>query len=130
MKTAKLLMSGLMLSAVVSANALLSNGCSTSGTEGDTCNPLVLQDECNSGLHCTQTTCAYAYCCPVSGTSSNQNCNFGGCPDQDAQADADDDDAQDIDSASPVDSGDGFDAGSIDASDAASAADAPDDADQ
>jgi hypothetical protein len=127
MKTSKFFISGLMLSAVVSAIALLANGCDTSGGEGDTCNPLVVQDECNSGLHCTQTTCTYAYCCPTSGTSSNPNCNFGGCPDQDAQADADND-AQETDSASPQDSGGGFDAASTDASDAASAPDAPDDA--
>jgi hypothetical protein len=127
MKTSRFAMTGLILSTVVSAIAL-ANGCSVSGNEGDTCNPLVLQDECNAGLHCTQTTCTYAYCCPVSGTSSNENCNFGGCPDQDAQADADDD-AEEIDSASSEDSGNGFDAGSTDASDAASTADAPDDAD-
>jgi hypothetical protein len=123
MKITKFAMTGLMLGAVVSAIALVANGCSVSGNEGDTCNPLVLQDECNAGLQCTQTTCTYAYCCPVSGTSSNTNCNFGGCPEQDAQADA-----QDADSATNEDSGNAVDSGSTDSSDAASAADALDDA--
>lgn len=127
MRLSKVTYAAVTLGVLISGLVLLANGCLTGGNEGDTCNPLVAQDECHSGLQCTQTTCTYAYCCPASGTSSNQNCNFGGCPDQDAEADADDD-APGTDDASIDDSSAGFDAGSTDASDAASVADAPDDA--
>ena len=85
-------LASVMLSIFVSAIVLVANGCQTGGNEGDTCNPLVTQDECHSGLQCTQTTCTYAYCCPTSGSSANQNCNFGGCPSDDAGDDAASDD--------------------------------------
>jgi hypothetical protein len=129
MKTSKFAMTGLLLGAVLSTLAFVGNGCDVNGSEGDTCNPLVQQNECNSGLQCTQTTCTYAYCCPISGTSSNPNCNFGGCPDQDAEADADDDDASETDATPIGDSSTGLDAApAVDASDAALITDAPDDA--
>lgn len=63
---------------------VLVGGCKieTGGDEGWVCNPLVLQDECNTGLHCTPASCGgTAYCCPVSGKSSDPNCNQPGCVD-------------------------------------------------
>jgi hypothetical protein len=62
----------------------LGNGCDTGGKEGDVCNPLVLRDECNDGLHCRQATCSTAYCCPTARASTDPNCNAQGCPDMDA----------------------------------------------
>jgi hypothetical protein len=69
------------LCALVATLVALGNACDTGGSEGEVCNPLVLQDECNAGLHCQQTTCSTAYCCPTNGSSSDPNCNAGGCPD-------------------------------------------------
>ena len=70
--------------AVVIALVALGGGCDIGGKAGDICNPLVLQDECNSGLHCTLATCSVAYCCPTNGSSTDPHCNAAGCPDTDA----------------------------------------------
>ena len=99
-------------------------GCETGGKEGDRCNALVLQDECNAGLHCKLATCSEAYCCPTNRTSTDPHCNAEGCPDPDAGDDGGTDAAADgavdsgvdaavdaaVDSASdagPTDGGDG-----------------------
>ena len=75
----------LALGVVVVVGLLAFGGCETGGKVGDRCNPLVQQDECNSGLHCQLVTCSVAYCCPTSGSSSEPNCaNAEGCPDPDA----------------------------------------------
>ena len=43
--------------------------------EGERCNPLLFNDECNPGFQCTYpANCGVAYCCPTSGPSSNANC--------------------------------------------------------
>lgn len=95
MRSSTLQVGSLLFGTFLAVVALVGNGCQTSGNEGDTCNSLVSEDECHSGLHCTQTTCTYAYCCPTSGVSSNPNCNFGGCPADDAGDDAADDSGDD-----------------------------------
>lgn len=92
-----------LLGVVVFAIASIANACNVSGREGDTCNPLVVQDECDPGLHCTQTSCAHAYCCPTNGTSSKPNCNLGGCPDDDASAG--DDASSEVDAADAAEDG-------------------------
>jgi hypothetical protein len=57
--------------------AVTGTGCNES-QEGDRCNPDLSHDECNSGLSCQQPVdCPENYCCPVSGTSSNPNCQTG-----------------------------------------------------
>jgi hypothetical protein len=66
--------------------ALTTNGCNE-GAEGDRCNPNLIssspaatynEDECGSGLTCTQPMfCPENYCCPTSGVSSNPNCQPG-----------------------------------------------------
>jgi hypothetical protein len=92
------------LAALSALGALLvasTNGCDdTGGKEGDRCNPLVLHDECNDGLHCTQATCSEAYCCPTGRSSSDPHCNNqAGCPDTDGGDEAG------ADSASPAEAG-------------------------
>jgi hypothetical protein len=72
------------LSAVVVALVALAGGCETGGKEGDRCNPLVLQDECNARLHCQAATCSESYCCRTDGTSGDPHCQAAGCPDPDA----------------------------------------------
>jgi hypothetical protein len=73
---------------VVAAAVVVMGGCDLGGKEGDRCNPLVLRDECNAGLHCRLATCAAAYCCPTDRASSDPNCNAPGCPDNDGGVDA------------------------------------------
>jgi hypothetical protein len=68
--------------ALVTVLVALGGGCETGGEEGDRCNALVLQDECNAGLHCTLATCSVAYCCPRDRSSTDPNCNGAGCPDE------------------------------------------------
>jgi hypothetical protein len=74
------------LSLVAGGVVILEGACETGGKEGWKCNPLVLQDECSSGLRCTSATCSEAYCCPTSGSSTDPHCgsNVEGCPDPDA----------------------------------------------
>lgn len=72
------------LSALVGALVALASACETGGKEGDRCNPLVLQDECNGGLHCRPATCSEAYCCPTARSSADPHCIAEGCPDPDA----------------------------------------------
>ena len=99
--------------AVTSAGA----GCETGGKEGDRCNPLVLRDECSSGLRCRRLTCALAYCCPAgeSAQSGDPNCQGGdGCPSEDeadASADADGSatDAEPLEAEADAPSSDGSD---------------------
>jgi hypothetical protein len=74
------------LTAVAAALAVLAGACDTGGAEGDRCNPLVQQDECDNGLHCTAATCSESYCCRIDGTSSDPHCHAEGCPDPDAGA--------------------------------------------
>ena len=112
------------LGTVVAALVALGSGCEIGGKEGDRCNALVLQDECNAGLHCKLATCSEAYCCPTNRTSTDPHCNAEGCPDPDAGDDGGTDAAADgavdsgvdaavdaaVDSASdagPTDGGDG-----------------------
>jgi hypothetical protein len=90
-------------------------GCDIGGKAGDRCNPLVLQDECNSGLHCTVATCSEAYCCPTNGSSTDPHCNATGCPDTDAG----DDGGADAADASDGARGDASDGGSEAGADAA-----------
>jgi hypothetical protein len=66
--------------AVVAMLLALGGGCELLGKEGDRCNALVQQDECNAGLHCKLATCSEAYCCPTDRSSSDPNCNTVGCP--------------------------------------------------
>jgi hypothetical protein len=66
---------------------VVAGACNLGGDEGDRCNPLVLQDECNAGLHCRYATCSQAYCCPTDHASAEPNCAGAGCPDTDAAAD-------------------------------------------
>jgi hypothetical protein len=55
-------------------------------SEGSRCNPLLFNDECNSGFTCTYPkNCGVAYCCPTSGPSDNANCQA--CPAADAGMD-------------------------------------------
>jgi hypothetical protein len=67
--------------AVLLASALFlasTHGCNQ-GREGDRCNPSLAmgEDECGSGLSCTQPTdCPENYCCP-SGPSMNPFCQPG-----------------------------------------------------
>jgi len=57
--------------------AVTGTGCNQD-QEGDRCNPDLSHDECNAGLSCQQPVdCPENYCCPVSGTSSNPNCQPG-----------------------------------------------------
>jgi hypothetical protein len=57
--------------------AVTGTGCNES-QEGDRCNPDLSHDECNAGLSCQQPVdCPENYCCPISGTSSNPNCQPG-----------------------------------------------------
>lgn len=102
----------------VTVGALTFGGCETGGKEGDRCNPLVLQDECNSGLHCTLVTCSVAYCCPTNGSSTDPSCaNAEGCPDPDAgDAEAEGGDAE-VEAA--AEAGTGTDAGADADADAA-----------
>jgi hypothetical protein len=67
---------------------VVAGACALGGKEGDRCNPLVLQDECNAGLHCRYATCSEAYCCPTDRASTDPNCTAAGCPDTDAGADS------------------------------------------
>ncbi len=55
--------------------------CTIGGNEGDVCNPLVLRDECQGNLRCTETTCSEYHCCPIDHPSSNASCRVEGCPD-------------------------------------------------
>jgi hypothetical protein len=60
------LLTGLVaLGGVGVAMVALVGGCETGGNEGDRCNPLVQQDECDNGLHCKAATCSESYCCPI-----------------------------------------------------------------
>jgi hypothetical protein len=70
--------------AALSISLFIGLGCETGGNEGDVCNPLVQQDECDNGLSCQQITCAKAYCCPTGGSSNDPNCNGDHCPSDDA----------------------------------------------
>ena len=101
---------------VVAALAVLGSACEIGSKEGDKCNALVLQDECNPGLHCKLATCSEAYCCPTNRTSTDPHCNAEGCPDPDAGDDGGTDAAADGGSEAAVDSG--TDAASDGASDA------------
>ncbi len=48
------------------------------GQEGDRCNPSLSHDECNTGLSCQQPpSCPENYCCPITGTSTDPNCQPG-----------------------------------------------------
>ncbi len=76
------------LTAAVAALAALAGACDSGGAEDDRCNPLVQQDECDNGLHCTAATCSESYCCRVDGTSSEPHCHADGCPGPDAESDA------------------------------------------
>ena len=79
------LITGLVvLGAVGVALVAVAAGCDTGGNEGDRCNPLVQQDECDNGLHCQAATCSESYCCPTNRTSTDPHCNAVGCPDTDA----------------------------------------------
>ncbi len=77
-----------VVGAAVAAIVVFGGGCETGGDEGNKCNPLVLRDECNSGLRCTPASCSEAYCCPTARSSSDPHCNAEGCPAPDAGADA------------------------------------------
>jgi len=92
---------------LVALVAVVSGACTLGGNEGDVCNPLVLRDECNSGLHCKAASCTISYCCPVNGQSGDPNCSAPGCPDADGGdeggADAD---AGSADAGSPSDASD------------------------
>ncbi len=93
------------LGGFLAAFLVIGNGCNeTGGKEGDRCNALVQQDECNSGLHCQQVTCDRTYCCPTNGASTNPNCHGDGCPD-----------AGDGGDAGPAETGSGASADSADA---------------
>ncbi len=79
------LLTGLsVLGGVGVALVALAGGCETGGNEGDRCNPLVQQDECDNGLHCQAATCSESFCCPTNRTSTDPNCNAAGCPETDA----------------------------------------------
>jgi hypothetical protein len=83
-----------LVSAILGALVCIAGGaCTLGGDEGDVCNPLVLRDECNSGLHCKAASCTTSYCCPVDGSSSDPNCNAPGCPDTDGGSPSDAGDA-------------------------------------
>ena len=59
---------------------LLAAGCGAPGL-GERCNPLLFQvsDQCAKGLSCTYPAhCGVAYCCPISGTTSDPSCQA--CP--------------------------------------------------
>jgi hypothetical protein len=109
----------LALGGFLAAVAVIGNGCETGGKEGDRCNALVEQDECNSGLHCQQVTCDRTYCCPTNGSSREPNCNGDGCPSEDA-GDEGGESGADADLEA---SDDGGDSSIPDAADAADAAD-------
>jgi hypothetical protein len=70
-----------LAAAVGALSGVVGNACDMGGNEGERCNPLVLRDECNSGLHCTPASCSEAYCCPVNGSSNDPHCHGAGCPD-------------------------------------------------
>jgi hypothetical protein len=95
-----------VLSAVVAILIAIAAACEIGGDEGDKCNPLVLQDECKSGLHCKAATCSESYCCPTDRASTDPHCSAEGCPNTDAAAAVD---AGTTGSA--ADGGDGGDAG-------------------
>jgi hypothetical protein len=64
----------------ISTVVLLLAGCHPD--EGERCNPMLFNDECNSGFSCTYPqNCGVAFCCPTTGTSSNPNCQA--CPGSD-----------------------------------------------
>lgn len=74
------------LAAVVAAALLAAttHGCNQ-GAEGNRCNPNLIgtspmydEDECGSGLSCTQpSSCPESYCCPTTGPSANPYCQAG-----------------------------------------------------
>ncbi len=60
--------------------SVVSVGCNQ-GAEGDRCNPDLSHDECGSGLSCQQPAeCPENYCCPVTASSANPNCQPGCTP--------------------------------------------------
>ena len=67
--------------------ALLAAVTSCSGPkQGERCNPLLFSDECGAGSMCTYpANCGVAYCCPVTGGTTNPNCQA--CPAPDAGTD-------------------------------------------
>lgn len=76
-------MTRLLLSLGISALLLAGAGCSPG--EGERCNPMLFNDECSQGLKCTfPAGCGVSFCCPVSTSSSNANCQQ--CPVQDGGA--------------------------------------------
>jgi hypothetical protein len=107
------LVAGLVaLGAVSVALVMLGGGCDTGGNEGDRCNPLVQQDECDDGLHCQAATCSESYCCPTERTSADPRCSAAvGCADPDAEAgpevDAGAETGSDVASPPALDAGDG-----------------------
>jgi hypothetical protein len=109
--------------AIIAIVGVLGNGCAGGTKEGERCNPLVLQDECNAGLHCKLATCSEAYCCPTDRSSTDPHCNAEGCPEEtdagheggsdEGAADGGSDGGNDatVDSASDTDASDGGDSG-------------------
>lgn len=70
----------LAIAVTLTGCVFFANGCEIGGNEGDKCNPLVLQDECDSHLRCTQVTCGAFYCCSPDGTSESSLCKGDFCP--------------------------------------------------
>jgi hypothetical protein len=63
-------------------------GCGAPGL-GERCNPLLfnVSDQCQPGLSCVYPkSCGVAYCCPMTGTSADPNCQA--CPSDAGASDA------------------------------------------